>query len=503
MKGFELRVNLLDDAVFSERGASEGGHRGLDYIPGTALLGAAAARMYGGLERRDAFTVFHSGAVRFGNALPTASDGAAAYPVPLGWHHDKSESPLNGQHLQPERIWNLTRVEAIPGNRQPQQLRLGYVTPDGRMIRPATNLRMKTAIEPGSGRAREGALFGYEALPKGTTFVGTITVDDDVPEHLIEHLKESLTGRLHLGRSRSAEYGRADAEVVELPSPPKPRVEGQRLVLWLLSDLAATDETGQPTLQPRPEWLGLPPGRINWQRTFLRSRRYSPWNAKRGGPELERQVLTQGGVLVFDFDTPLTPDQAEEVRQRTLAGLGAYREAGLGRVWAEPTLLDTEQPEFQIKPETEKESDVPAPRPDSPLIDWLEGRQTARSDTQKAIQRARTLAAEYTGLLVSARNLKGLGETIPVGPSPSQWGSVAEKARAGAGNLADALFDERDGVCKRKAPGWGDEYMNTETRKIECFADWIRRVAGTNPDPKTVQHLAREVQDRLKQEVTK
>lgn len=44
-----LRLTLIDELVLSERSATLGGHRGLDYIPGAALLGAAAQRLYGKL----------------------------------------------------------------------------------------------------------------------------------------------------------------------------------------------------------------------------------------------------------------------------------------------------------------------------------------------------------------------------------------------------------------------------------------------------------------------
>ena len=68
MRRMLLILTPTERAAFSARAATEGDHQTLNYIPGAALLGWAAARLYDDME--DPFCVFHSGAVRFSNALP-------------------------------------------------------------------------------------------------------------------------------------------------------------------------------------------------------------------------------------------------------------------------------------------------------------------------------------------------------------------------------------------------------------------------------------------------
>ena len=99
MKGFDLILTLRDDCVFSERSATEGGHRGLDYIPGAALLGAAAARLYAGLPATDTFTLFHSGQVQYGNGLPLGIGDERSWPVPLCWHRVKGDKVVEGRRV--------------------------------------------------------------------------------------------------------------------------------------------------------------------------------------------------------------------------------------------------------------------------------------------------------------------------------------------------------------------------------------------------------------------
>ncbi|HYN78087.1 MAG TPA: hypothetical protein VES73_09880, partial [Lamprocystis sp. (in: g-proteobacteria)] len=457
MKGLELTLTLQEDCVFSERAATEGGHRGLDYIPGATLLGAAAARLYRDPEisPAEAFTLFHSGQVRFGNGLPLGENGERAWPVPLCWHQAKREGAENNGLLTHERVF---RGAKLPHDKQPQQLRQGYVTHGGRLIRPLESLRLKTAIDPATGRARDAALFGYESLSAHQRFVARVDIDDAVPDQLYEKLRTIFGDEILLGRSRSAEFGRVHCAVRDLPDEPAgagtTAVDSglsllpgdgyaQRITLWLLSDLAALDDLGQPTLAPTPKWLGLPDGTMVLDQSFVRARRYSPWNAHRRGPDLERQVLVQGSVLVFDLSAALTAEH----RVCIAAGLGAYRETGLGQVWLDPTILGDprggQHPDFQKAKSTSDpnaagpcEADsAPKQAPESELIAWLEkglGR-TKRRDEDAAT--ARRLARDYAALLASARKLKGYQAGQEIGPSHSQWGNVLAEAKKSQADL--------------------------------------------------------------------
>jgi CRISPR-associated protein Csx10 len=492
MKGFGLTLTLIDDCVLSQRSATEGGHAGLDYVPGATLLGAAAGRLYGELSSTDAFTLFHSGRVRFGNGLPVTTLGETACPMPLSWHAAKGESAESDGCLDANRIWNPGLRNSIPADEQPQQLRTGYVTASGALVKPHKSLRLKTAINPENGRAREGALFGYDALCAGQTFRSVIDVDENVADSLLEKLKKALrASEVVLGRSRSAEYGRAECRVHDDVSRPEPGgAAGKTITLWLLSDLAAIDDLGQPTLAPKPQWLSLPDGKLLFGKSFLRSRRYSPWNAKRGGPDLERQVISQGSVLVFELDRALDTNESALIA----AGIGLHREAGLGQVWLNPPLLARDQPVFgqraaPARPDT-------APRPPSDLLAWLDGRREAASARAGFAQRARDLSGTYAELMRSGRRLKGLDRRAEIGPSHSQWGNVLATAKNSRRERFAADLKE---VCKECAPGWSDEHWD-EQGGARRFAAWFWAVVGDNPDPELVRHLAREVMDVVKKE---
>mgnify|MGYP000876576044 FL=1 len=306
-----LKLTLLDDVVASERPATEGGHASLDYLPGAMVLGAAAARLYSALDRREAHVLFHSGRVRFGDGLPS-TDGAPGWPMPLCWHARKGESSLDGDRLDAAKVLNLQFGRFADGA-QPKQLRDGHIRADGHRLTVHRSFRMKTAIDPDTGRVAESQLFGYEAIRAGQCFIARIEADPDVSPPLWKRLVGVLTGHgeLSLGRSRSAEFGRVRVERLDGPVAPAlapaSRAAGHEVTLWCLADLALLDPWRQPTLEPSPARLGLDRGRVDWARSFLRFRRYAPWNAYRGAYDLERHVIRRGSVIALTaIDPPLT-----------------------------------------------------------------------------------------------------------------------------------------------------------------------------------------------------
>ena len=482
MRRFGLDIRLEEDVVLSARPATAGGHEGLDYLPGQALLGACAARLYRALDAVDAWLVFHSGRVRFGDGLPTAGDGAVGHPMPLALHEAKTEPAVRGGRLDPARAANLAHPqggECLPAHAQPRQLRAGHLTPDGRVLAPRRALRMKSAIDPATGRAREAHLFGYEALCAGQRFHAVIEADEEVPEALFERVREALTGELLLGRSRSAEYGRVRAEPVapRLPQQ-RPAAPGAALTLWLLSDLALLDGHGQPTLEPAPEWLGLGPGRIDWTRTFLRTRAYAPWNAHRNAYDLERAVIARGSVVRLELEDAPSPETVERLR----SGCGLHREAGLGRIWIDPPLLADGRPRLAPPPQATAGGDgAAAPVPDDPLLAWAEAWLAQAAGDAKVEKLARGIAARLRECYERARAEAGIGREGTIGPSPAQWGNLHARAKqGGAADPREALFGPDDpkvspqagAACPAHAPGWTDRFF--ADGRMQNFREWLR-----------------------------
>lgn len=436
-----LHITLLDDCVFSARNATEGGHNSLHHISGQSLLGAAAARLYGKFLSRgdDAYLAFHSGKVRFLDGLPSQKSDIA-YPMPLAWHQAKSG---------PDKTLHNFAIgdTELPNKAQPKQMREGFLFADGRQIEPLMSMRMKTAINPDTGHAAEAQLFGYESLSKGQAFTAWIEADADA-KYLLDEIVSTLQGECLLGRSRSAEYGRVKIKVDDqAKAVTHGQSQGERLTLWLLSDLALTDSAGRPSQTPTPEAFGLS-GKIDWGHTFLRSRRYAPWNAFRRGYDRERLLLNAGGVITIQCD----PDPSQSQLDALQSGIGLYREAGLGQLWVNPPLLSEETLSLSFYA-----TDPPRPSVhiSDPLLTWLQDQTTDWRATLD--ERAKVLAQNIHQVLNSARGRHGIRKGEDFGPSKSQWGRVLETARTSVGsNLYSELFTSGSAVIRGSGDGWGE-----------------------------------------------
>jgi len=502
-----FKVTLLEEVVTSKRAANEGGHESLDYLPGITFLGAVAAHLYPKLSDADAYTLFHSGKVRFGDALPLSESGQLSYPMPLCWYKHKRKEwgrqmeLRNYQHREyPKRI----QEEQIRGN----YLSFQYDSKnDDRFTKIVPKLRMKTAINPNTGTAKDEQLFGYTSLPMGQEFVFNLEADfadDDArSQDLFDQVVETLQqADLKLGRSRSAEYGAVQIEKLPEPKDERPAIEdaSQAITLWLLSDAALQDEQGQPILfQPTAKSVGLPTHFVfDPSKSFLRSRRYAPFNAYRQRRELERAVLSMGSVLHFICQDEEQAVEAETLQHIQTQGIGLYRQAGLGRVWINPPILTAENPRNYFSKISSRLRKKPKARqaPEEDLIyRYLAKRAEQFSESDLIEKRLKKWVDELVTLYQSARSLSYTPIGVCPGPTPTQWGQVMEIAKTAStvDELTSKLF-EAHGVCKADDPQWTKRIYLEKKSDIDDFRKWLRDDKISNEDR---QHLLPQIVARF------
>lgn len=448
-------ILLEQPLIISQQAASAGAHQSLDFIPGSALLGLAASRLYADLDAGSAWTLFHSGQVRFGDALPLRS-GDVGYPVPFCWHTYKGEPAQDKGQLLAENLFDPSRYNTDEA-RQPVQMRAGYTTESGQLLTPERQQTLKTAIDRKTGMAAESQLFGYEALASGQRYRFTLSADTEVAPALWQQLQDSMSGTAHLGRSRSAQFGR-----VQIDQQPAYRLHpssgaGNTLTLWLLSDLLLEDQ-GQPCLIPHPHLLGLPQD-SRWlaEQSFLRSRRYSTYNAYRRSYDSERQVICRGSVVRYALARPLSVEECLDLQK----GLGLQIESGLGSVWVNPPLLAQEQPQFARVQASQVIVSSTPPQPETLLITALRARQQRRLGDVVPEQQARLLFSGLCQRIRDARRYAATAIGVPIAaPGRSQWGRLKQMA-SGHRNTPDQLWNDltnaRDGLLRERS-GWDLRY---------------------------------------------
>ena len=327
-------------AVFSRSAATEGAHATLGAPTGSALLGwAAAAAGYD--DFHSPFGVFHSGAVRFGNAVPVGPDDTACVPMPKLLMAPKHES---GGGVKDGRIGCNVRIGRPQGEQnggasvQHEALDAPFVTGTGFVKRPTRGQRLRTATE--KGRAAEGRLFGYEHLSgqDRPVFEAILERDSCISDGDWGRLLKAFDDRtLRLGRARGTGYGGEYKCCIEEPkSGTANTIEAGtkgRLRILALSDLALVDEFGSPSEEPDHNMLGLPKARFIGQDSAISLRRHAPWNAKLQARDVERQTIEAGSVLTFELCEPL------KNYLPTQLAVGLWREAGFGRIWIDPPFL--------------------------------------------------------------------------------------------------------------------------------------------------------------------
>lgn len=452
-----LKITLATDAIFTSSSATIGRPGSLERITGAALLGAAAASAYTALGQEDALRAFHLGGVRFHDALPLHPTLGPALPTPFSWHERKYGSGV------------VDRSQPADVDGQLKQVRGGWVVEDGgtwRSFAPDTVSSMRTAIDD-AGRAREGLLYGFVAVAAGASFVAWVDGDELA---LLDRLVGALLSRpLALGRSRGAEFGQATVEawtasreVLEAPAPARP----DRLRVLCVGDVSLVDATtGAARLLPSPEDFGLD-GNV-WSfdagASFLRFRRYSPFNATRMRPDLERQVLAAGSVITMLSRSASAKAALSATRAAVAEGVGAYRSYGLGQVVVEPRLLADAEPALVRERVAADASPAPVAAPADALVAWMR----RRSDEAALADRI-WAAAERQAEESATWN-------IPT----SQWGQVraiAAEVRTArdAGAALRARLEEhlRAGVTREIWKRRGD-------RLLAWYADQERELGGS------------------------
>ncbi len=457
-----LRVELLGDLILSVDGGTAGQHESLDQIPGAVFLGAVARHYRWFADHGEAWRVFHDGTVRFGPAYPLVGDEPAV-PVPLSWHTPKYQQDAYPD-LDAERdrvVCDRARTDRAPEGIQWKQLRSGFVTPTGRHVTVRKGFRRMTAIDRSRrGHARTGMLFGYQTLVAGQTF--WLRLDAPVPPAVFAKIVESLTDRpIRIGRSLSAEYGKvrltAWAGASDQALACRPVADAGPVLVYLLSDAAFVDpDTGAASLAPTPTQIGLPTAgwALDRAHSFLRSRRYAPYNSQRAAFDPDRIVLVKGSVLCYARTSPdvrLSEADRASLDRAMADGVGLYRQDGLGRILVNPWLLD--RPERRL---TRSESDPPGVAAAWPT-DTLGAFARRRFADRELPAVAHRLAHDYETYLMTVRetiaeDARLAGRPVAsVVPSKAQWGALRTRVDetpidARLAELDRRLFDPRDGL---------------------------------------------------------
>lgn len=480
-------LTTLEPVIISRSSATTQ-HQTLDHIPGSALLGAVASKLYPQLSTEDAFTLFHSGECRFSPAYPvvTGSDnpqcGEIALPAPASWHTPKGDK----NELTNHAARSFARDELA----QYQQIRQGFIS-SARTLQYApdirTGLTARTALDSETQRAKEGQLFQYAFIHAEQTFAGWV---DCAEPALAALLEQTLQGEFVLGRSRNSEFGKVSLSLYQPQTQPQPTAaRGNELVIWCLSDVACLDAFGQPSLTPSAQ--DLHPelcGDLDPTRTFIRSRRVRRFNRARGGLNSEQLLIAAGSVLTYQLQDAPTEQALHALTEQ---GCGFAREQGLGWVMINPAWAEQEKPgtgaselfaPFAVtlpQPTALHETKANHHTTSSPLLAWVQSKQAKQTRNLERKMRCQAMHDLIADAYQSLRRYHRTPPAYQAGPSSSQWRRLADLARSshadrvhhdGILDWRRAAFEAESAICKttNDPSGWGIEWP--EGDRLVTFA---------------------------------
>ena len=382
---------FLSDIVLPSSSNTSGNITLSDFIPGSNFLGIVA-KDYDKFE--DSFTVFHSGDICFGDASLVV-DSKISYKIPLSYHKLKiGDGFYNRLHLTSDEEKALREEQ-----KQLKQIRSGFLNEDLSYDTPSYNYSQKSSYDKTLRRSKDEGMYGYSALKSGTNWIFSISYQD---ERYISQIEQTLLGKQKLGKSKSAQYGAVNITKIDTPKLIDSFTPKDDLTyIYLNSRVVLVDENGNFSATPTIQNLGLSSGEIVWEKTFIKTSSYTPYNYKRQTKEYTRIFLNKGSVIAI-----------KDCKDTISSKIGAFLSEGFGDILINPSFLEPKYPSLE-KYEM-KSSLKPTQNYDKTVINFL---QTKAKNEKIKFDIASEVQKVYKTL---------------ISPSKSQWGeirSIASKAK--------------------------------------------------------------------------
>jgi len=427
MKRINFKCKLLSDVVIKSSSATEGFADNLDYLPGAKFLGIAAKDLYNESNYKKTLDLFHNGITQFGDAH-IAIDGKRSLKVPASWFFKKGEGLGNQKYLHHKLRTEIKRELSKEGI-QLKQARKGYFANET-FTDIESSFTIKSAYDSKKRKSENSKMFGYYALPKGSTWIFNVTTKDEYVKDIIL----ALEGKKRIGRSRSAEYGLVEITVADenIQTENKTFSAG-KISVYADGNLCFYDEFGQNTLQTTVEQLSLPKGsKILWDKSQIRTRKYQTWNNKRYNRDADRAIIEKGSVFIVQVNSEINTSNFEN-------GIGTHKNEGFGKIIINPdfliadsSILDLNLKYFEFNL-NEAKYFIKKGGKDKLLLEFLK----SRSDEKKRVVKVDELVNDF----------KKYNERSFTGITASQWGQVRNYTKHAANEkaLRELLFAKEVG----------------------------------------------------------
>lgn len=327
------------------------------YIPGSMIRGYLAGRLIdpaddAAISQRDPL---FDGQTRFLNAYPATEQGGRLLPVPRSLYKPKEQArnrypdrgrqnlpAAEGDDLLPEGYvedrailaeedWEIKKPLQIPGF-----VLIEAADSEAVLHIPSRQITIHTQRDPKAGRAKtgSGAVYRYEALEKGQSFIGAVVVpNQQTAAKIVTGLNPQIA---HMGRAATAGYGRVEFSQVKIEANWREcemAVDDlpahQDLVITLLSDTILRNHKGQPHTDLCCALAEEYQLTFEVVRAFKSVHYVGAFNRKWGLPLPQSLALVAGSVFVVRCADPIPTATLQTIAER---GIGQQRIDGFGRL---------------------------------------------------------------------------------------------------------------------------------------------------------------------------
>lgn len=355
MKIITYQIELEEPVLVTALAGDPNTASSFDYLPGSVLRGAiigAYLRKNSLADLADADPtsqrLFPNGQTQYLNGYLKDREDQRSLPSPFSWQQEKKEqqketeeNPIPALDFayeepadkdDPEKQWKGVKKRFFSFTKVSGKIR--WLSAD-------KVLAVHTQRDPVKGRSTsdQGAVYQYEALAAGQTFIAHIVCHADGDESIV---KELLAGIHQIGGSRGAGYGRVKISRIDTTATREIRGElkmecNGRFLITCLSDLLLQDGYGQFQADPSlvkaalEKWLGCT---LNWfdgdkPNAFVNGTYLGGFNRKWGLPLPQAKAISMGSVFLFEPPTDVTVADLQKIEEK---GLGLRRAEGFGRI---------------------------------------------------------------------------------------------------------------------------------------------------------------------------
>ncbi|HOV91199.1 MAG TPA: RAMP superfamily CRISPR-associated protein [Syntrophorhabdaceae bacterium] len=325
-----------------------------EYISGSSILGALAT-LY--IRQNNITTNAHgddffykcflSGKIIFSNAYICDEDAPRDYYIPAPLSLQRSKDDTEGKTIYDLLFQDLTELEKSTSYIG------GFCNISDTSIRTKEvkrSLHFHHERDYERGTTKKGIIFNYESINEGQTFKGALfSIDESLLKKLVDTFENPL--EVTIGRSRSAQYGRAKVEFKD-PVKFEPDVDhDDELSLTFTSPAIILNEYGFPSVDINTLQNVLGTG-VEIIKAFIRSEPYEGYNSVWRLKKPSDMCISAGSCLLIKAEG----EALTRLRELELKGIGQRTNEGFGRF-----VLGMQREETLSKIEFRKDLKKPSP----------------------------------------------------------------------------------------------------------------------------------------------